>query len=244
MGIAGLYREPRSVVAPNDRRAARVVLFSLSITLAMAHLAFAQSDIAAEAAKSPVSTTPPVTGPAVPVKTTEVGPVWDSLNAVQKAALAPLAAAWPGLSEGHKNKWIALVQKFPEMPEADRSRLHARMVDWAAISPKDRELARLNFAQTKKLSYDERAANWEAYKALPESKKQQLLQAAPKKPVGVAVTVKPVPANKLANVPVTRKTPEPLRSAVSQRNMLDRYTLLPQSPTAKNSVAAPNLSDK
>ncbi len=224
------------VVAEGYVGVARALFLGLSLTLVASPWAFAQSDSAAAKASAPA--------PAPLPAGTEVGPAWSSLSPAQKNALAPLAAAWPSLAEGHKNKWITLVQKFPEMAEADRARLHDRMVDWAALSPKDRELARLNFAQTKKLSSDQRVANWEAYQALPESKKQQLLEAAPKKPVGVAVTIKPVPANKLAEVPVTRKTPEPVRAAVSQRNMLDRYTLLPQNPGTKDSVAAPDPSGK
>ena len=236
MGKLGLKCGARPIAADRCARAARALFLSLSLTWVASPWALAQSDAA------PVAPKPAASAPAAVPAVTEVGPAWSGLNPSQKTALAPLAAAWPGLSEGHKNKWLALVQKFPEMTEADRSRLHDRMVDWAALSPKDRELARLNFAQTKKLSADERIANWEAYQALPDSKKQQLLEAAPKKPVGVAVTIKPVPANKLAEVPVTRKTPEPARAAVSQRNMVDRYTLLPQNPGTKDSVVAPDPS--
>ena len=235
----GLKCLARSIAAGGCARAARAVFLGLGLTWAASPWALAQSDVA------PVAPPPaPAPSPATLPASTEVGPAWLSLSAAQKTALAPLATAWPSLSEGHKNKWIALVQKFPEMAEADRARLHDRMVDWAALSPKDRELARLNFAQTKKLSSDARVANWEAYQALPDSKKQQLLEAAPKKPVGVAVTIKPVPANKLAAVPVTRKTPEPVRAAASQRTTVDRYTLLPQNPGSKNSVTAPAPSAK
>jgi len=45
-------------------------------------------------------------------------------------------------------------------------------------------------------------------------------------------------------VPVTRKTPEPVRAAVSQRKMVDRYTLLPQNPGTKDSVTAPDPAVK
>lgn len=234
----GLKGGARAILAEGSVGPLRTLFVGLSLGLIAAHWSFAQSDLAPVAASAPASAS--LTLPAG----AEAGPAWASLSPAQKNALAPLAATWPSLSEGHKNKWIALVQKFPEMAESDRVRLHERMVDWAALSRRDRELARLNFAQTKKLSADERVANWEAYQALPDSKKQQLLEAAPKKPVGVAVTIKPVPANKLAEVPVTRKTPEPVRAAVSQRNMLDRYTLLPQNPGTKDSVVAPDPSTK
>jgi len=238
MGKLGCLSGNQARIAPGKAQGLGLTALSLAWALGTAPCVFAQSD-PAPAAPPPVAVAPPPV-----LASVEVGPTWTGLNPAQKTALAPLAAAWPGLSEGHKNKWIALVQKFPEMAEADRTRLHDRMVDWAALSPKDRELARLNFAQTKKLPSDERVANWEAYQALPDSKKQQLLQAAPKKPAGVAVTIKPVPANKLAEVPVTRKTPEPARAAVSQRNMVDRYTLLPQNPGTKDSLAAPAPSSK
>jgi len=237
MGKIGLKNGAQPMVEKSSVWAARALFLGLFLSWAASPWALAQSEVQPAA---PANVSAP-TAAALPAGT-EAGPAWTGLSAAQKTALAPLAAAWPNLSEGHKKKWIALVQKFPEMAEADRARLHERMVDWAALSPKDRELARLNFAQTKKLSSDERVANWEAYQALPESKKQQLLEAAPKKPVGVAVTIKPVPANKLAEVPVTRKTPEPLRAAVSQRTMIDRYTLLPQNPSTKDSVVAPDPS--
>ena len=207
-------------------------LLVLQLALGTISAVFAQSDPVLPAPKAAASTAP------APLRQ-EAGPSWSELSADQKVALSPLAASWPSLSSSHKGKWIALVQKYPEMAEADKARLNERMVDWAALSPKDRELARLNFAVSKKIPTDSRLANWEAYQALPESKKQALLDAAPKKAVGAAVAVKPVQANKLAAVPVTRKTPEPVRAVASQRATVDRYTLLPQNPSAKEGIPAP-----
>jgi len=217
---------------------ARASLLTLSLLTGLLEGACAQSDPAPVAGKTSelmVQTTP---------ERSEMGLSWSELSPAQKTALAPLAATWSTLLSAHKSKWIALVQKYPEMADADKERLHSRMVDWAALSPKDREVARLNFAETKKLPTDSRLANWEAYQALPDSKKQALLDAAPKKPMGAAVAIKPVQANKLAEVPVTRKTPEPVRAAVNQRTTLDRYTLLPQNPNTKDSVQAPEPSTK
>lgn len=207
------------------------------------HLALGVGAVFAQSEPAPTAPQGQVSAPATPSRT-EIGPGWSELSPNQKIALAPLATTWPSLSPGHKSKWIALVQKYPEMSEADKARLNDRMVDWAALSPKDRELARLNFAQTKKLPTDSRVANWEAYQALPESKKQALLNAAPKKPVGAAVAVKPVHASKLAEVPVTRKTPEEVRAVVSPHATVDRYTLLPQYSNTKQSVQAPSPGAK
>lgn len=213
---------------------ARSVMLCLCLNFGAASGVFAQSD-----AVAPVAKAAEANGQTAIANPAEVGPTWSALNFEQKTALAPLAASWPTLSAAHKNKWIALVEKYQSMADSEKARLQSRMVDWAALSPKDRELARLNFAQTKKLSTDSRVANWEAYQALPENQRQALLEAAPKKPVGAAIAVKPVQASKLAEVPVTRKTPEPVRIEANQRAMVDRYTLLPQNPGTKESVQAP-----
>jgi hypothetical protein len=218
-------------------QAARMIVVILALMLGALTYVRAQSDPAI-APKPSEPVIAPLSQNSAP------GVAWDTLSQGQRETLAPLAAIWPKLSLAHQNKWLALVRKYPDMAEADKARLHSRMVDWAALSPKERELARLNFAETKKLSNDARVANWEAYQALPESKKQELLDAAPKKAVGAAVAIKPVPASKMAEVPVTRKTPEPVRAAAGQRMMVDRYTLLPQNSNTKDSLQAPTPAAK
>jgi hypothetical protein len=118
------------------------------------------------------------------------------------------------------------------MGEADREKLQSRMAEWSALKPKEREQARLNFAQTKKLPPDARAATWEAYQALSEEERRVLLDKAPKKPSGAAIAAKPVAPRKLAEVPVTRKTPEQVKASSNPRPAIDRYTLLPKKDSA------------
>lgn len=215
----------------------RPIVFSLALAFNVVGTVFAQVE--------PVATAPKASAPMAQTSLLpEGGVAWAELSPEQKMALAPLTASWPAMSAAQKSKWIALVRKYPQMAEPDRLRLSDRMMDWAALSPKDRERARLNFAETKKLGTDSRVANWEAYQALPESKKQALLEAAPKKPAGAAVAVKPVGANKLAKVPVTRKTPEPLRAIAIKSSAVNRYTLLRQNPANKESIEAPAPSVK
>lgn len=146
----------------------------------------------------------------VPTPTTK----WTSLDASQQQALAPLSKSWDTLSEGQKRKWIAVAKSYPTLPAADQEKMHSRMVEWAALTPKDRELARLNFAQTKDVAKTDRAATWEAYQALSPEEKQKLASSAAGKPVGAAVAPKPVAKDKLAAVPVTRHTPEEQRNAL------------------------------
>jgi hypothetical protein len=169
---------------------------------------------------------------------------WLSLSAVEQAALAPLAKHWSDLSEGQKRKWLAISKTFPNMAQPEQEKLHSRMVEWAALSPKDRELARLNFAQTKSVAKSDRAANWEAYQALSPDERKKLAEDAKVKPVGAAVAVKPVAPEKLATVPVTRHTPEPERTAAAAQRPLNRVTLLPQPTASAPSATATALPVK
>ena len=173
---------------------------------------------------------PPAISPAI---------AWSTLSAEQKMALAPLETTWGQLSAGHQRKWIALSANHPQMTADEKDKLQARMVQWATLSPKQREQARLNFAHTKKIPSDGRAATWETYQALSDEEKKAFAQSAPKKPAGAAVAAKPVPAQKLAEVPVTRKTPAPVTDDKNSTPLLNRNTLLPQLAKPKAAAQAP-----
>jgi len=167
---------------------------------------------------------------------------WNTLSADQKIALASLEASWGQLSAGHQRKWIALSANHPQMTADEKDKLQARMVQWAALSPKEREQARLNFANTKKIPSDGRTATWETYQALSDEEKKAFAQSAPKKPSGAAVAPKPVPAQKLAEVPVTRKTPPPVADDKNSTPLINRNTLLPHLARPKASAAASSTS--
>lgn len=160
---------------------------------------------------------------------------WSALNTAQKQALAPLQGAWVTLSEGQRRKWIAIAQNYNSLATADQEKLHGRMVEWAALTPKDRELARLNFAQTKSVTKPERAANWEAYQALSPEEKKKLAASAVTPPAGAALATKPVSPDKLTQVPVTRRTPEAQKAVAMPKTPVNTNTLLPQKsqPTDK-----------
>ena len=160
-----------------------------------------------------------------------VGPTWISLTKSQQVALSPLSKTWDSLSEGQKRKWLAIAKTYSELGMPDQEKMHSRMVEWAALSPKDRELARLNFAQSKAVDKTNRAADWEAYQALSPEERQKFAADTKVKPVGAAVAAKPVAPEKLASVPVTRHTPEQERASVTSQHPLNRSTLLPQLST-------------
>ena len=127
---------------------------------------------------------------------------WARLPARQQAALRPLAAEWDGLDAAHRRKWMALARNFDRMSAQEQATLHSRMTDWAALSPRERVRARLNFAEVQRLAPEgERKAKWEAYRALSEDERKALAERAAPPPRGTALPVRPVPPERLAPVP-------------------------------------------
>jgi hypothetical protein len=146
---------------------------------------------------------------ATPAPRAEAQPMWAELTAPQQQSLAPLAGTWKTLSEAHKRKWIALSANFASMPQPEQARLHSRMTEWAALSPQQRNVARLNFAEAQKVAPTDKRAKWEAYQALPAEEKSKLAAraaAAKPAPPPTAVAVKPVPQQKLAKIPKNKKS--------------------------------------
>jgi Protein of unknown function (DUF3106) len=169
--------------------AALVAFASLVTAQNTTNLTSTSSAIATQAAK-------PVLAAAKIAKTP--AETWDKLTPTQKVALQPLSANWASLTEGHKRKWIAVSANFAQFSPEDKTKLHSRMTDWASLSAKQREQARINFAQTKTLTPSDKQAKWETYKALPPETKQALanINVAPK-PTGAATAAKPVAKDKL-----------------------------------------------
>lgn len=142
-----------------------------------------------------------------PPPRTATGSGWAALTPAQQAALQPLGPSWGGMSTNQQRKWLTLSQNFQNLSPAERSVLHARMTEWASLSPVQRSQARLNFAQTKQLSTDEKKAEWQAYQALPLEQRQRLAVGGQVLPSGAAPALQPVNPQKLATVPVTRSDP-------------------------------------
>ena len=173
------------------------------------------------------------TPPSIPsaVRQSEVGPTWKELTPAQQTSLKPLAANWSGIGEGQKRKWLAVSKNYPALPAPEQAKLHSRMTEWASLSQQQRSQARLNFAETKKLSPDEKAANWQAYQALSPEDRQKLAANASPTPAGAAVAVKPVAPQKLATVPTARTDTKHANSGalgIHGNPAVDRNTLLPR----------------
>ncbi|MDB5732632.1 MAG: hypothetical protein JWQ03_2527 [Variovorax sp.] len=126
---------------------------------------------------------------------------WAGLTPAQQTALKPLESHWDGLSDPQKRKWLALSRNYASLSPEGQSTLHERMTGWMALTPRQRAQARLNFAEVKRLAPDERKAQWEAYLALSEEERRKLAAKAVARPPSAAIPVRPVPAQKLVQVP-------------------------------------------
>lgn len=195
-------------------------VLAIAATLALGPRAVVAQSMPAPAVQKPVDTT----------ATSVLGaPTWGELKPLQQQSLAPLANAWNTLSDGQRRKWIAVAQNYPHLAPAEQQKLHSRMAEWAALKPKDREQARWNYSQTKKVAPSDLAANWEAYQALSPEERKKLAAGAQRKPAGAAMAIKPVPTEKLAEVPTVAKSPVAKRALIARPEALNRNTLLPNA---------------
>jgi hypothetical protein len=207
--------------------------------------AVAQAAPTSPAAKPSVSTKEPIRPAPVrnaPPPRAESHPTWAELTPQQQQSLAPLAASWRGLGEPHKRKWLAISENFHSMPEAEQARLHSRMTEWAALSPRQRDAARLNYAEAQKVSPADKRAKWEAYQALPPEEKKRLAaghQAAKPVPPPTAIAVHPVPQQKLARITRPRKA-EPVKPATLPASGPAAAPMPAPAPTAALAPAEAN----
>jgi hypothetical protein len=141
---------------------------------AMAWLAMAAEPPQASASKPASSKTAPSNQPSLSKLD------WQSLNRNQQEALRPLAKQWPELSDTQKKKWIALSANYSKLFPADKERLRERMVQWAALTPRQRMQARLNFSATQRVQKEDKAERWEVYQSLTAEQKRALAASAPK----------------------------------------------------------------
>lgn len=162
---------------------------------------------------------------------------WKDLTPAQQQALKPLAERWSSLGVENKRKWLAISRNYPSLPPAEQAKLHSRMSEWVSLSQQQRTQARLNFAETKKLTPEQKAEQWQAYQALSPEEKKKLAAKAPSKPAGVAVA-KPASRQKLADVPVTRHAPIKGARLAAAKYPVQENTLLPQ-PHAPQSEPIP-----
>lgn len=150
--------------------------------------------------------------PAVAADASAAGPSWRSLSPAQQAALAPLKDDWAGIDAARKQKWLEVAARIPSMPADERARVQERMEQWSQLSPAERGQARLQFQQARQINTQDRAAAWDAYRALPAEQRRALAKSArtiPRAPnAGAgAKQARGAPAGTRSNGPATAATP-------------------------------------
>jgi hypothetical protein len=127
---------------------------------------------------------------------------WESLTQNQQTALAPLADQWAELSPDQQTNWLAVSRRYPHMSPGDQQILQAHMTEWAALTPRERNLARFDFNTiNSSLSGKERRAKWEEYRALPDAEKKRLAKNR-RASRGAAPALHPPPPGQLIKPPV------------------------------------------
>lgn len=162
---------------------------------------------------------------------------WKLLQAREKQALAPLAERWDEISETQRNKWLTIARSFDQLSVADQQVMQARMKEWAALSPLQRNQARLNFNNLQNLPKDEKKSRWDEYQSLSEEEKRKLSAGALGPARTAAPSPRPMAADRLVQ-PTVRTVPP---AALPPRTPIDRHTLLPL-PAAPSPVPAATTS--
>ncbi len=67
---------------------------------------------------------------------------WNELTPAQRQVLQPLQPRWSEIDALRKQKWIDIAARYPKMTPEQQSRTSSRMVEWAAMTPAERNAAR------------------------------------------------------------------------------------------------------
>ena len=161
---------------------------------------------------------------------------WSALTTVQKTSLEPLANTWKSLSDGHKKKWISLTANYPKMSADEQSKLKDRMAQWAGLSPRQREYARLNFAEAKNIAPESKSEKWQAYQTLSDEEKQKLAKSARPKPPGTALAPQPVASNKISPMPKKMHAIQIKPPSSQALPPLEKLQVVPPTPPASNLI--------
>lgn len=153
---------------------------------------------------------------------------WKQLSPQSKAALAPLAERWGELSDTQRSKWLTIAANFGQLSEAEQQVMHSRMREWVALSPAQRNQARLNFNTLQGVSKDQKKSRWDEYQALSDEEKRKLSAGTLQGPAKTtASSARPMTTDRLVQ-PTVRTVPA---AALPPRAPIDPKTLLPVPPS-------------
>ena len=118
------------------------------------------------------------------------------------------------------------ITAIDKLSSAEQQVMQARMKEWVALGPVQRNQARLNFNTVQNLSKDEKKSRWDEYQALSEEEKRKLSAGALAPAKTAAPSRTPVAPDRLVQ-PTVRTVPA---AALPPRAPIDRKTLLPLPP--------------
>ncbi len=168
-----------------------------------------------------------------PEKAAEESRAWAALSKRQKQALLPLNDKWDELTPQQKQKWLILARGFYQLSDPEQVILHGRMREWAALSPRQRSLARFNFNTTQSLSIEDKRAQWEAYQQLSEAEKDKLSTGI-KSPLKSGARSTAPPNKRLVKPPPIPAEGNRIFQTIAPRQPVNPKTLLPQPADAKS----------
>ncbi len=161
---------------------------------------------------------------------------WASLSKRQQQALLPLSDKWDELTPQQKQKWLILARGFYQLSDPEQMVLHGRMREWAALSLRQRSLARFNFNTTQSLSIEDKRAQWEAYQQLSEAEKDKLSTGI-KPPLKSGARSTAPPNKRLVKPPPVPAEGSRIFQTIAPRQPVHPKTLLPQPADAKSKPA-------
>ena len=175
MMAATMKREahPRGRALPSSF--ARIVAVPAAAVALTLMFALASMPASAQAPKASAAATSQAR-PSAPAR--KEGVRWQALTPTQREVLAPLEHDWPTIESPRKQKWLALAGRFKSLSAEERTRISARMVEWAKLSPAERGQARMRFEEARQVPAPDRTARWQAYQALPVEQRQQFAARA------------------------------------------------------------------
>lgn len=193
---------------------------------------------------APTTTAQQQKSPAQNSNTAVSKPLWASLSAQQKLALAPLSLEWDKIDEVRKKKWLEIAAKYPSMKPDEQTRVQQRIRDWVKLSPEQRMQARENFAQTTQIKPEQKSVQWQQYQQLSEDQKKQLANEINTKksitniPSESQRVVKPLAPIRVGPPVITKPNPKPVPPPASIAEPVSIGDQNPSSAPPTNSTSA------
>ncbi len=193
---------------------------------------------------------PPAQGTAASAVVLDAGPAWTALTAAQREVLAPLAADWPTIEAPRKAKWLEVASRMQRLPASEQARIQQRMAEWARLTPVERARARQAFLDAKDVSAETKAAQWEAYRALPAGERKAFEDKArraaerPSPPSAAAASTPALRALGTANAAAASSAPKAISPSLIQGKpgaTTSLMTTKPQPPLHQ-SASGPRLN--